>query len=170
MLSPVFHFVFYLYGQAKKSIDTEINSRLYSGALVTVAALGKHYHDHLVDKHSKTPQQDWQTIQRLTQFSHQLNLTYLYTVIERDGQAILISSSASDDELKNNTYVRFDPYPDASGQLLTALHEHRVIWTDYTDHWGKFRAVFIPMHSADGTPYIAGAEVSMESYHAFYPT
>jgi len=158
-------FVFYLYGQAKKSIDVDINHRLYSGALLTVAALGEHYHDHLVDKHSKTEAQDWQTIQKLTAFSHQLNLTYLYTVIERNGQPILISSSASKDELEHNTYVRFfDPYPDASGELLTALHQHRVIWSNYTDHWGEFRAVFVPMQSKDGTPYIAGAEVSMANY------
>ncbi|CAM3709632.1 Sensory/regulatory protein RpfC [Vibrio aerogenes CECT 7868] len=159
-------FVFYLYGQAKKSIDEEINSRLYSGALLTVAALGDHYHDHLKSKHDKTEAQDWNTIQNLTRFSRQLNLTYLYTVIERNGEAILISSSATEEELKENNYVRFfDPYPDASQALLTALREKRVIWTDYSDHWGDFRAVFVPERSADGTTYIAGAEVSMEDYY-----
>ncbi|SJN53344.1 Sensory/regulatory protein RpfC [Vibrio ruber DSM 16370] len=160
-------FVAYLYVQAKQSIEDDLNNRLYHGALVASAVLGEHYHDGLVDKHSKTEAEDWHAIERLTEYSRKMDLTYIYTVIERHGQAVLVSSSASEDELKNNTYVRFfDPYPDASHQLLTALHENRIIWADYDDHWGDFRAVFVPMRSADGSRYIAAAEMSMREYYA----
>ncbi|SHF66514.1 ATP-binding protein [Vibrio gazogenes] len=160
-------FVAYLYVQAKQSIEDDLNNRLYHGALVAAAVLGEHYHDGLVDKNSKTEAEDWHAIERLTEYSRKMDLTYIYTVIERGGQAVLVSSSASEDELKNNTYVRFfDPYPDASHQLLTALHEDRIIWADYDDHWGDFRAVFVPMRSADGSRYIAAAEMSMREYYA----
>ncbi|WP_051680574.1 ATP-binding protein [Vibrio rhizosphaerae] len=160
-------FVAYLYVQAKQSIEDDLNNRLYHGALMASAALGEHYHDGLVDKHSKTEAEDWHAIERLTEYSRKMDLTYIYTVIERHGQAVLVSSSASEDELQNNTYVRFfDPYPDASHQLLTALHENRIIWADYDDHWGDFRAVFVPMRSADGSRYIAAAEMSMREYYA----
>ncbi|MDW6003403.1 ATP-binding protein [Vibrio mangrovi] len=160
-------FVAYLYVQAKQSIEDDLNNRLYHGALVATAVLGEHYHDGLVDNKSKSEAEDWQAIQRLTEYSKKMDLTYIYTVIERDGQAILVSSSASEDELKNKTYVRFfDPYPDASHQLLAALHENRTIWAEYDDHWGEFRAVFVPMRSADGSRYIAAAEMSMKEYYA----
>ncbi|WP_088134303.1 ATP-binding protein [Vibrio gazogenes] len=160
-------FVAYLYVQAKQSIEDDLNNRLYHGALVASAVLGEHYHDELINKNSKTEAEDWHAIERLTEYSRKMDLTYIYTVIERGGQAVLVSSSASKDELKNNTYVRFfDPYPDASHQLLTALHEDRIIWADYDDHWGDFRAVFVPMRSADGSRYIAAAEMSMREYYA----
>ncbi|QMV13714.1 ATP-binding protein [Vibrio spartinae] len=160
-------FVAYLYVQAKQSIEDDLNNRLYHGALVASAVLGEHYHDGLVDKNSKTEAEDWHAIERLTEYSRKMDLTYIYTVIERGGQAVLVSSSASEDELKNNTYVRFfDPYPDASHKLLTALHENRIIWADDDDHWGDFRAVFVPMRSADGSRYIAAAEMSMREYYA----
>jgi two-component system, sensor histidine kinase len=159
-------FVFYLYTQAKRTIDADLNDRLYYGALMTSAVLGERYHDHLVNRSSKSEAEDWRSIQRLTAYSQKMDLTYLYTVIARHGEAILVSSSASEDELKNNTYVRFfDPYPDASPLLLQALHENKTVWTDYQDHWGEFRAVFVPLVSADGSKYIAGAEVSMNKYY-----
>ncbi|WP_073582905.1 ATP-binding protein [Vibrio quintilis] len=160
-------FVSYIYDQTKKSIDEEINTRLYSGALMAVAILGDHFHDHLVDKFSRTKEQDWQNIQSLTHFSHKLKLAHIYTVIERNGMPVLTSSSASEKELESNKYVRFfDSYRDASPELLQALHEKRVIITNYTDRWGDFRAVFVPVSSADGTAYIAGAEVSLADYYS----
>ena len=159
-------YIYYLFSQAKSAIDENINNKLYFGALATRAILGDHYHDHLVDRHSKTEQQDWHAIQRLTAYDKAVGLSYIYTVILRDGKAYLASSSASDHELKTRTYVRFfDPYPDASKALLASFHKTQPTWVDYTDHWGDFRAVFIPMKSADGSPYVAGAEISLQQYH-----
>src|SRR5690606_17386148 len=60
----------------------------------------------------------------------------------------------------------FDPYPDASEALHQSFERSEPTWTDYTDHWGDFRAVFVPYRSKDGTPYIAGAEISLRDYHS----
>src|SRR3989338_3839305 len=38
-------------------------------------------------------------------------------------------------------------------------------WVDYSDHWGDFRAVFVPQRSQDGSIYVAGAEISLADYH-----
>ena len=158
-------YMLYLYGQAKQAIDENINNKLYFGALATSAILGDHYHDGIVDKESKSHAEDWAAIQRLTRYNRQVGLTFIYTVIRKNGQAFLISSSASDDELRDGDYVRFfDPYPDASPALLNSLDTGQTTWVDYTDHWGEFRAVFVPLKSRDGTPYVAGAEISLQAY------
>ncbi|MFM2486935.1 ATP-binding protein [Celerinatantimonas yamalensis] len=159
-------FISYLYHQAKTTIDTQINNKLYYGALITVAALGDNYNENISGKGAKTDAQDWQTIQKLTYFSRHLGLTYIYTVIKRDGKAILTSSSATPEELKNRSYVRFyDPYPDASQALLNSFETHQTTWTDYQDHWGRFRAVFVPMPLKNGSYYVAGAEISLNEYY-----
>src|SRR3990167_1640786 len=159
-------YMLYLYAQAKQAIDENINNKLYFGALATSAILGDHYHDGIVDKESKSHAEDWAAIQRLTRYNRQVGLTFIYTVIRKNGQAFLISSSASDDELRDGDYVRFfDPYPDASPALLNSLDTGQTTWVDYTDHWGEFRAVFVPLQSRDGTPYVAGAEISLHEYN-----
>jgi len=158
-------YMLYLYAQAKQAIDDNINNKLYFGALATSAILGDHYHDSIVDKNSKSHAEDWAAIQRLTRYNKQVGLTFIYTVIRKNGQAVLISSSASDEELRDGDYVRFfDPYPDASPALLNSLDTGQTTWVDYTDHWGEFRAVFVPLKSRDGTPYVAGAEISLQDY------
>ncbi|MFM2478601.1 ATP-binding protein [Celerinatantimonas sp. MCCC 1A17872] len=159
-------FITYMYYQAKETIDQQVNTKLYDGALMVVAALGDQYNESIKDQHSITPEQDWQTIQKLTYLSNQLGLSYIYTVIKKDGQAILTSSSASADELKNNSYVRFyTPYPDVSSALMQSFKTHKVTWSDYTDHWGRFRAVFIPRKLSNGQYYVVGAEISLRSYY-----
>ncbi|WP_428240071.1 ATP-binding protein [Gynuella sp.] len=158
-------FILYLYWQAKTIIDENINNKLYHGALMASAALGNDYHDHLTSKSSKTENEDWIAIRTLSDYAKRLGLSFIYTVIKRDDQIILVSSSASQEELQNGTYVRFfDPYPDASAELINTFDTQKITWVEYSDHWGDFRAVFVPMRSRDGTPYVAGAEVSLKEY------
>lgn len=159
-------YVSYLYQETKNILDDNINNKLIYAAQATAAILGEHYHDGLVDENSKTPAEDWRAIERLTQFNNKIGLTFIYTAIRRDGEAILISSSASDEELAQDTYVRyFTPYPDASPELPASFDRSEPTLVDYTDRWGDFRALFIPYRSADGTPYIAGAEISLADYY-----
>lgn len=159
-------YIYYLFQEAKDVIDQNINNKLLYAAHATAAILGDTYHDNLVDRHSKTEAEDWNTIQRLTSFNRKLGLSFIYTVIKRDGEAYLISSSASDEELAENSYVRFfDKYHDASQALLDSFEQAEPTWVDYRDRWGDFRAVFVRYHSLDGTPYVAGAEVSLDEYY-----
>lgn len=160
-------YAFYLYNEVRDIADRNINNQLLHGALATAAILGETYHDDLAGPDAKTEAEDWDAIQRLTRFNNAIGLTFIYTAIKRDGEVILISSSASDEELANNDYVQFyDPYPDASQALHDSFEKTEPTWVDYTDHWGDFRAVFIPQRSRDGTVYVAGAEIELADYQA----
>lgn len=159
-------YIYYLFQEAKEVIDQNINNKLLYAAHATAAILGDTYHDNLVDRNSKTEAEDWATIQRLTSFNRKLGLDFIYTVIKRDNEAILVSSSASDEELAANSYVRFfDRYHDASQALLDSFDRSEPTWVNYTDRWGDFRTVFIRYYSQDGTPYVVGAEVSLDEYY-----
>lgn len=95
-----------------------------------------------------------------------MGTTFVYSVIKRSGKAYLVSSSALEKEIQEQNFVRFfDPYPDASQALLDSFDRTEPTWIDYTDHWGDFRAVFIPMKSQDGTIYVAGAEILLANYY-----
>ncbi|POA59603.1 MULTISPECIES: ATP-binding protein [unclassified Pseudomonas] len=159
-------YIYYLYAETKGILTANLNDKLRHAALGGAAILGDRYHDNLVDRHSKSEAEDWNTIQRLSQFNESMGTTFVYSVIKRSGKAYLVSSSALEKEIQEQNFVRFfDPYPDASQALLDSFGRTEPTWIDYTDHWGDFRAVFIPMKSQDGTIYVAGAEILLANYY-----
>lgn len=159
-------YIYYLYVETQGNLTENINNKLLHAALGTSAILGDRYHDNLTDKQSKSQAQDWDAIQRLSRFNESMGTAFVYSVVKRSGEAYLVSSSASKKEIQENNFVRFfDPYPDASQALLDSFERTEPTWIDYSDHWGDFRAVFVPMKSQDGTIYVVGAEMTLADYH-----
>ncbi|MET1079507.1 MAG: ATP-binding protein [Pseudomonas sp.] len=159
-------YIYYLYGETQSLINESINSRLLQAALATSAILGDRYHDNLLDKSSKSEAEDLDAILRLSKYNQSIGLAFVYTVVKRQGALYLSSSSASSEEIQGGDFVRFfDPYPDASPELAKSFERSDPTWVDYSDHWGDFRAVFVPLRSQDGSLYVAGAEMPLADYH-----
>ncbi|MEK1838353.1 MAG: ATP-binding protein [Pseudomonas sp.] len=159
-------YIYYLYVETQGILTDNINNKLLHAALGASAILGDRYHDNLIDKQSKSEAEDWNAIQRLSSFNDSMGTAFVYSVVKRSGEAYLVSSSASKKEIQEKNFVRFfDPYPDASQALLDSFERTEPTWIDYSDHWGDFRAVFVPMRSQDGTIYIAGAEMTLADYY-----
>lgn len=159
-------YIYYLYVETQGILTDNINNKLLHAALGASAILGDRYHDNLIDKQSKSEAEDWNAIQRLSSFNDSMGTAFVYSVVKRSGEAYLVSSSASKKEILEKNFVRFfDPYPDASQALLDSFERTDPTWIDYSDHWGDFRAVFVPMKSQDGTIYIAGAEMTLADYY-----
>lgn len=159
-------YIYHLHSQSQNILTQSINEKLLHAALGTSAILGDRYHDHLIDQHSKSATEDLNAIQRLSSFNKSMGTAFIYTVVKRKGAVYLVSSSASAKEIEDKNFVRFfDPYPDASQALLDSFERTEPTWIDYSDRWGSFRAVFVPLKSQDGTTYIAGAEMTLEDYY-----
>lgn len=159
-------YIYYLYVETQGILTDSINNKLLHAALGASAILGDRYHDNLIDKQSKSQAQDWDTIQRLSRFNESIGTAFVYSAIKRAGKVYLVSSSASEKEIQEKNFVRFfDPYPDASQALLDSFERTAPTWTDYSDHWGDFRAVFVPLKSQDGTIYVVGAEITLADYY-----
>ncbi|WP_460146515.1 ATP-binding protein [Pseudomonas sp. S2_A02] len=159
-------YIYYLYVETQGILTENINNKLLHAALGASAILGDRYHDDLIDKQSKSEAEDWNAIQRLSRFNDSMGTAFIYSVVKRSGKAYLVSSSASKKEILEKNFVRFfDPYPDASQALLDSFERTEPTWIDYSDHWGDFRAVFVPMKSQDGTIYVAGAEMTLTDYY-----
>ena len=159
-------YIYYLYVETQGVLTENINNKLLHAALGASAILGDRYHDNLIDKQSKSETEDWNAIQRLSSFNNSMGTAFVYSVVKRSGEAYLVSSSASKKEILEKNFVRFfDPYPDASQALLDSFERTEPTWIDYSDHWGDFRAVFVPMKSQDGTIYVTGAEIPLADYY-----
>ncbi len=162
------------YFEEKRRLIAQIDERLFSAASAVPYILKDDFHDRAIDPASISPEEDKTNILSLSALNNRLGMKFLYTVFrDRNGIYRLSSSSATGEELKTGNEVRyFTAYPDAS-DLLKKSFENRADFRGraedyspiyapvYSDRWGTYRSVFIPIRSPDGNLYVACADVDI---------
>ncbi|MGQ9847524.1 MAG: response regulator [Bacteroidales bacterium] len=143
-----------------KSIDQQL-----AGAIQTIPfILNKDFHDRATDSLAISPEEDWSNINKLTIQAKQLNVSFLYTLIIRNGKAYFTSCSTNNFELQHKTSVRyFTEYNEASSNLKQLLITNKILYETTTDRWGTFRSALKPYYSPKGNIYIAGADVDINN-------
>lgn len=140
----------------------DVDNLILAGAMGTVNLLPDDFHDRATGKGTITDKEDYRNIIVLSNFAKSLNIAFTYTVIERNGNLYFSAVGATDEELKNNSYVRcFTLYDDAPPELKEVFRTKKKAFAEYTDKWGRFRSVFIPMKSPGGNFYAAGADIRL---------
>lgn len=156
------------YFSLKEDIIKNIDKRLYTGANAIKYILPEDFHDRTEDKKSITEEEDRKNITLLTDCANRAGFKYLYTVIKRSGHIYITSSSATDEELKENKEVRyFSIYDDCSDELKETFNKKEPVYVTYTDRWGTFRTVIIPEVSKNGNIYLSGAEYNISYVSEF---
>ncbi len=151
------------YQENKQILYSNIDKNLKSTALNSKLFLNDSFHDRAINKDSITIDEDNKNISILSDFIHNLDVEYLYTMVKRGNKIYFTSSSAIADEINTNSMTRyFDYYEDATGVLLNILEKGEITYEESTDKWGTFRTVFIPLKTAKGTPYIVGADIKID--------
>ncbi len=166
------------YVQEKTGLIAEIDEKLYAAAVSVPFVLADDFHERAVNAKSITESEDRRNIENLSRLNKRLKTKFLYTVI-RDAEGIyrLSSSSSLDQELEMGKEVRyFTPYPDVSNIIkrsfenaLTAesdfrsrLEAYQALYAPiFSDRWGSYRSVFIPIRSAEGNLYVVGADIDI---------
>jgi len=154
----VIAFTGYTYSVHRKSIMQNIEERLYAGASAMPFILAR----DLQDRTSLAEAEHLQNVTTLSHYAKRLNLTYLYTMIQKDGKIFFTATSATDEELKDASYDAFmTEYKDASPALRRAFMDMKPYYEDTIDKYGHFRSILLPMRSAGGRVYIAGADLDI---------
>jgi signal transduction histidine kinase len=145
----------------------KIDEVLIRAALSINGELKKDFHNIATEKNSVTREEHKENSKRLTDLRRKFNLIYLYTAVEIEGNIYLTSTSTTDIDIKNNTAAEyFYKYDDVSSDLRKALKEKRIIFSEYKDNEGEYRAVFIPFERSDGEIYILAAEKDLNEIHS----
>ena len=155
-------FTGYLYAQQKKAVIAAIDGRLNACAQ-GVRLLVDPLHDRL-DKPAEITQQECDSLNdRLSAYAEGAGLKYLYTMVRRDGKVLFtLSSYTKEDKEKGETTALFDPYDDASEGLKATFGSSAARFDEYGDTWGSYRSIFVPCRSPQGTPYVVGADISLD--------
>ena len=103
--------------------------------------------------------------QRLRHYADQVGLAYLYVLtVQPDGKvAYLMDSPTAAQLAKGDGGHYLEPYPDASPMVKAAWDSGQTQSDEYTDSYGAFRSVFIPMTAANGLRYVVGADITADT-------
>jgi len=163
------------YFQEQKRLITQIDNHLYAAASAIPYVIKDDFHDRAIDAKSINPKEDKNNTLSLSALNNRLGTKFLYSVIrDREGNYRLSSSSATDEELKSGKEVRyFTAYPEVSDLLKQHFENsnthfsrrpepyHPVYIPAYSDRWGTYRSIFIPMSSPRGSHYVVCADMDI---------
>ncbi len=151
------------YYSTKDRIMSKIDKILIQSCNIAPLLLPKdfHYKDMLVK--GIAPENDMENINQLSKQAKILGVKYIYTLIENNNSIHFTSSSATDKELQTNTNLSHfgDLYEDVSPLVFEVFKTNKEAYDDYSDKWGTFHTLYLPLQSSDGTKYIVGADIDV---------
>ncbi len=153
------------YQHHKARLYKQIDERLLVSAKTMDTILTPKFHDRALEATSITQTEYNQDIDRLSELAKSMQVIYVYTMLQRNGKIYFTASSATDKERKTGVNLThyFDVYSDASNELKKVFQTHQTSYDEYTDKWGTFRSVFIPMKSPNGNSYVIGADIRIDT-------
>jgi diguanylate cyclase (GGDEF)-like protein len=163
------------YLQEQQRLFVQIDNQLLAAATTIPYTLTADFHDRATDQSSITSEEDLQNIRSLSVLSQKLKMKFLYTVIrDNNGKYRLSSSGATQEELNKGEEVHyFTAYPEVSKLIIQSFEESKTIFSarsdeyhpiyeqSYSDRWGTYRSVFIPLISPNVNRYVACADMDI---------
>jgi PAS domain S-box-containing protein len=145
-------------------IDTQLLEAIYT----TDSVFGRNNVDRYTKETPPSPQTFQQMIHSANTLAHKLHASYIYIVIpEKDGYFFLISNEHNDDRSKGLEVKFWEHYDQPAPELIRAFRTNRLAFSPiYTDKWGTFHSVFVPMVSPQGKNYVVGVDIAVEYIQA----
>jgi sigma-B regulation protein RsbU (phosphoserine phosphatase) len=151
----------------KEATIEGIQQKLSAAARALPDMLPQGYFDRAVTADGVSPEEYEQILRKLSDYSRDIGLIYLYSYAVVDGVFYTTSSNGTPQELAEGTYARYwETYEEPL--LSQAWRENRAIFdeTDETDEWAQVYFLFAPQQTAAGTRYMVGADVAIEYLYA----
>ncbi len=143
----------------EKKVIAGLDHELLKAARSIPHLIAPDFFDRAVQPGTISEAEDRANIKQLTRIADDLDLSYLYTLVYTNGNVYITSSSASKEERQKQTEVRyFTPYPETAEYVRKAVESGAPVFNTYTDRWGTFRHVYIPLRNKQGLPYILAAD------------
>ena len=150
------------YTTDKKRLYESIDQKLKSAAFGTSMIIDQNFILKAIDS-NVTKAEDLQNILKLNKFAKYIGVEYVYLMIEKNGEVIFVASNASDEEMASGQEIyNFDVYEDASAKLKLSFKNFITNYEEYSDKWGEFRSIFIPMKTKNGEVFVAAADIRID--------
>lgn len=149
------------YSLHKRNYNEHLNEKLRVAAYMTNTLLTPEFHDRALDAQSIDAMEYTRNIERLSEMAKELDVIYIYTMVEREGKIYFTASNATDEERKTgiNLTTYFEHYEEPSKELVKVFATHKSGYDAYSDKWGSFRSYFLPRVSPQGNFYVVAADI-----------
>ena len=161
-------FSYLSYYAEKSMLYEQVDSRLKTMAQAQTLLLEPDFYDRALTASAISQAEDLRNIDRLSSLVHLSEMSYVYSLIEKEGKVYFTSSSATDKERRSGKKLTryFDRYDDVNPVVTTGMIENEMIFSEATDKWGTFRSIIIPMITPKGNHYALGADMSISHIHS----
>jgi len=158
---------FITYAQYAKSQDIrlQVDNRLRAAAYAVPRLLGDDFLDRARRADGLKDGEYLAEVLNLGEYASDVGLKFAYTMmVDAQGQVFYIADGASAEDIAGGTYAKhLEHYTDASPGVLAAARSGNAQFDEYTDSYGNFRSIFLPLHSASGQPYVIGVDVTLDT-------
>ena len=167
-ISWVIGFAFYSYSYEKQKLYQSVDQKLLEAARLAPLLLGKGFHHKNLTKNSLSREADIETMYKLSAYTDNSPIVYIYTLVLQNNNIFFTSSSATEEErnTKEGLTVFFDHYDDVDPGVFEVFSSKQTKFIEYTDQWGTFRSVFIPLLAEDGTLYVTASDIAIDHISA----
>lgn len=158
---------FISYAQYMKSQDIreQMDNRLRAAAHAVPRLLGNDYLERARTTDGLRDGEYMAQVRNLGQYVQDVDLKFAYTMmVDASGKVFYLSDAASAQELAGGIYgEHLEEYADASPAVTLAARSGQAQFDEYTDSYGTFRSIFLPMRTASGQPYVVGVDITLTS-------
>ncbi len=138
-----------------------IDARLDAAARGYLYVVGTEFHDALKPKAEVSSDDSRALSKRITEYSKAQKLPFVYSFVEHDGKIVFAQSSLTDEEMadgKTDYYLAdYDNKP-AMDKLREVFKSKQADALEYTDKFGSFRTLYVPMTGPKGRFFVVAAD------------
>ncbi|MFC1575231.1 PP2C family protein-serine/threonine phosphatase [Gemmatimonadota bacterium] len=140
-----------------------VDEKLTAAANALPLMLPEAFHDNLTGPESMDPAAFEEMYYQNTRYALGIGLKYVYTLVREGDNFFVCGNSGDERELTEGPEVPFyNPYQEPPPSLYEAWDTDQVTFGEFSDEWGTFRSIFVPMRTAQGTRFISAADMSLE--------
>jgi sigma-B regulation protein RsbU (phosphoserine phosphatase) len=151
-----------LYNIDRREIIEGIDGRLKTAVLAVNEIVPDEYHARIVGPDS-IPEAEYRLLQyRLSRFAARADLVYVYTYMRFGNEIRTVSTSATPREIERRAETPFFTlYDTAPKALHRAFDDGQMRFDEYSDSFGRFRSIYLPVRGVDERTYVVGADVDL---------
>lgn len=156
---------FISYAQYIKAQDIreQVDNRLRAAAHALPRLLGNDYLERSLKADGLHEGEYMAQVRNLGEYVQDVELKFAYALlVDAAGRAFYLADAASQQEIAGGVYGNhLEEYSDASPAVAQAARTGQAQFDEYTDSYGTFRSIFLPMHTASGQTYVVGVDITL---------
>ncbi len=146
-----------------------IDEELRVAATFAEHLLGPEFHDQIEGPHSISTEKFDQMVGRYNELCKKLELEYLWSLMEFEGEIVFTSSTSPDKQVKNGLHAGFLEVHSSPDLYETVFQTMETQYQNNDDKWGTIRAVLIPSRDTHGRKYLIGASKKISDLRSTTP-